>query len=124
LPRRDVWIPTITLNRGGAVPLHRQLAQQIASAIRDGRAGSRLPSTRMLARLLGVSRNTVVDAYDALTADALIVPRRGAGVSVVERRPVGPLHRVALDRMLRDARYPSRTIGLGDPDGNRFYIVF
>ena len=45
-------------------------------------AGARLLSTRALARTLGVSRNTVLNAYDALAADALLAARRGSGTRV------------------------------------------
>lgn len=36
----------------------------------------------MLARLLGVSRNTVLNTYDSLLADALIVARKVSGTYV------------------------------------------
>lgn len=53
---RDVFLPAIDLDRGSSVPLHRQIAMQIERAIANGtRSGSRLPSTRVMARLLGVS---------------------------------------------------------------------
>ena len=83
---RDVLLPPIALSRDSQTPLHHQLRTQIARAIRDDpAAGMRLPSTRVLARLLGVSRNTVLAAYDDLAADGLIRPRRGSGVVVAAR---------------------------------------
>lgn len=63
--------------------LHRQLR----AAILDGRlkAGLRLPATRALAGLLGISRNTAVAAYDLLLAEGYLEARRGSGTFVAER---------------------------------------
>jgi len=67
-----------------AYPLYCQLYDQLRQAILEQRlpAGTRLPSTRTLARTLGVSRNTVLNAYEALIADALLVARKGSGTHV------------------------------------------
>jgi DNA-binding GntR family transcriptional regulator len=81
-----------------------------------------LPSTRALARLLGVSRNTVLAAYDDLTADGMIEGRRGAGMIVAGRRHAPS----AFDprRIMRDAQYPARTLALLDPDGTPFDLIY
>ena len=113
---RHLFLPPVTLDRTAASPLHRQVRRQIESAIREGAGeGLRLPSTRTLARLLGVSRNTVLTAYDELAADGLIQGRRGASMLVAARGAVGAPD---LRRLLRDAQYPARTLSIGDPDGN------
>lgn len=44
--------------------------------------GDRLPSVRTFAESMGVSPSTVVEAYDRLTAEGLIRPRRGSGFYV------------------------------------------
>lgn len=49
--------------------------------------GSRLPSSRDLARQVGVSRNTVLAAYDQLTAEAYLEGRVGSGTFVVRNLP-------------------------------------
>ncbi|TYB46551.1 PLP-dependent aminotransferase family protein [Actinomadura chibensis] len=73
------------------LPLDRtagRLAAQIAAgfraAVRSGRltAGTRLPSSRDLARDLDVSRGVVVAAYEQLTAEGFLVARRGDGTRV------------------------------------------
>jgi len=116
-----VFLPSVTLDRTAAAPLHRQIRGQIESAIRAGAAGGlRLPSSRTLARLLGVSRNTVLTAYDELTADGLIAGRRGAAMMVTKHRAAGV---VDLHRLLREAQYPARTLSIGDPDGNVIDLV-
>jgi GntR family transcriptional regulator/MocR family aminotransferase len=53
-------------------------------AIRDGRlaTGTRVPSTRMLARDLSVARGTVTEAYDQLVAEGWLAARQGSGTVV------------------------------------------
>src|SRR5689334_22364199 len=55
-------------------------------AIESGRVkrGARLPSSRSLARTLGVSRNTVLTAYDELAARSLVRSRRRSGIYVFD----------------------------------------
>lgn len=66
----------------------RLLATQIVSSIRDIilsgglRAGDRLPATRTLANDLGVSRSTMVEVFERLTAEGLLESRTGAGTFV------------------------------------------
>ncbi|MGA5462730.1 PLP-dependent aminotransferase family protein [Mycobacterium sp. NPDC050041] len=91
----------VQLDRGRAEPLHRQLADGLRAAIRTGRLteGTRLPSSRVLAADLGVSRRLVVEAYDQLTAEGFLHSRQGSGTRVAavdgvrtpaERHPAGP----------------------------------
>src|SRR5688572_9734700 len=47
-------------------------------------AGDRLPATRTLARDLGLSRTTVIDAFERLIAEGLIESRVGSGTFVSE----------------------------------------
>jgi GntR family transcriptional regulator/MocR family aminotransferase len=58
----------------GRGALYEQLARRFKQAILAGRlpAGQQLPSTRDLAHTLGLSRNTVVTAYELLRAEQLI----------------------------------------------------
>jgi GntR family transcriptional regulator/MocR family aminotransferase len=63
------------------------LEAQLRKAIVTGRlrAGTVLPSTRVLARELGVSRGTVVDAYDDLVAQGYLRTRPGGETTVASR---------------------------------------
>jgi GntR family transcriptional regulator/MocR family aminotransferase len=45
-------------------------------------AGDRLPASRTLARDLGLSRTTVIEAFDRLTAEGLVESRTGSGTYV------------------------------------------
>lgn len=67
----------------------RSLAAALRAAIVDGRlAGqTRLPAARSLAADLGISRNTVADAYAQLTAEGWLEARVGAGTWVSGQIP-------------------------------------
>ncbi|MFM2044520.1 MAG: hypothetical protein RLY86_3096 [Pseudomonadota bacterium] len=73
----------------GSSPLQQQLFDRLRGAILDGafHCGDRLPSTRTLARDLGVSRNTVVAAIDRLVAEGYLETRVGSGTYVTRRLP-------------------------------------
>ena len=67
---------------------HEQLARALRHAIRSGllQSGSKLPSTRMLSDSLGLSRNTVLRAYEQLRTERLGVMREGSGTYVSDVR--------------------------------------
>ena len=144
---RTSWLDLlVSLDRGGATPLRAQLEEQLRDAVRSGRLapGVALPSSRSLARELGVSRGVVVDAYAQLGAEGYLVARQGAPTLVSDAaspalgappppsadrpprfdfRPGGPdvalFPRAAwlasLRRGLRDA--PDARFDYGDPRG-------
>ena len=74
----------VGLQRDGGSPLRAQLEDQLRGAVRAGRLapGAPLPSTRTLARDLGVSRGVVVDAYAQLAAEGYLVASQGAPTRV------------------------------------------
>ncbi len=77
------------LNPGSPLPLYRQLAEQLASEIRQGRyaAGERLPSEPELSRLFRIARPTVRQATETLVKQHLIERRRGSGTFVLQSPP-------------------------------------
>src|SRR5258705_12601949 len=86
------------LRLDGDGTLHRQLYRALRAAVLNGRlrAGERLPSTRALARELGLSRNTVLQACEQLLSDGYAEARERAGTFVVEALPgPGPSKRAA-----------------------------
>jgi GntR family transcriptional regulator/MocR family aminotransferase len=77
------WQPTIQLGNTDQ-PLFQQIAIAIATDIERGRlrVGTRLASSRTLARQLGVNRNTVVAAYEELCAHGWISIEAARGAFV------------------------------------------
>lgn len=110
----DLLVP---LRRDEPEPLRSQLERGLREAIRAGRlrAGERLPSTRELARALGVSRGMVVECFDQLQAEGYLVARAGAATrvsstaqlrqdgqllskpTVATASPLGPDHPIVID---------------------------
>ncbi|SHG74417.1 aminotransferase-like domain-containing protein [Pollutimonas bauzanensis] len=76
----STWAPL----RQSGVSLADQLSEHFSQRIRNHglRAGMRLPSVRAMAEEAGLSRFTVVQAYDRLVAQGLVQSRRGAGFYV------------------------------------------
>jgi DNA-binding transcriptional MocR family regulator len=64
--------------------LSDSMADNLARQIEEGvlPAGTKLPSIREYAEASGCSKNTVISAFDILTANGLIEPRRGSGFFV------------------------------------------
>lgn len=75
---------TVVLERSGALPLPVQLADGIRSQVasRALAPGDALPSTRLLASRLGVSRGTVVSAYDQLIGEGYLRAEQGRPTTV------------------------------------------
>ena len=74
-------LAALSLDPTAETPLYRQLYFAIREAILTGRLqpGTRLPSTRTLARDLAMSRNTAVSAYEQLLTEGYLDGRVGAG---------------------------------------------
>lgn len=79
----------LALDPSSALPLHRQIGEQVRRAILEGRLkpGTRLPSSRLLAQDLDCARGTVVLALDQLVAEGYVVGRPGSSLSVVADLP-------------------------------------
>ncbi len=70
----------IQINRDSPISISRQIYQTITGAILANQihAGEALPSSRELAKQLGVARNTVSEAYEMLKAEGYILSRAGS----------------------------------------------
>src|SRR2546421_9301763 len=81
--------PEIMLDQHVSVPLYRQLYERLRGSILAGQfeAGTRLPSTRVLASELGVSRTTTALAYELLLLEGYIESRVGDGTRVARLQP-------------------------------------
>ncbi len=108
--------------------LHLELAGNrlrsgLERALRDGvrtgrlRPGTRLPSSRSLARDLGIARNTVADAYVQLVAEGWLTSRHGSGTFVADHpTTIAPGH-VAPSPAVSPMRFDLRP---GRPDLGSF----
>lgn len=76
----------IYLDPGSSMTLQNQIRQKLVDGILNGSfpPGMKLPSSRKLARQLGLARNTVVAAYQQLVADGYLVSRQRSGIFVNE----------------------------------------
>ncbi len=133
----------LAVDRRGATPLYRQLYDQLRAMVLAGRIapGEPLPSTRALVRELGISRTTVCQAFDQLTAEGYIQGVVGSGtyaadvpedsLATVRREPVpaiaGPpparlasKRAAAFDGRLLDARTQARAFRHGVPEVDQF----
>lgn len=77
---------SIGVDTESKTPVYQQIALALKRAIETGKlaAGSKLPSTRVFAEELGVSRNTVLKVFEGLIDAGLLVGRVGAGTFVRE----------------------------------------
>ena len=77
----------------GSRRLTHELRAQLRAAILDERlkSGMHLPSTRMLAATLGISRNSVMAAYESLAGEGYIVTQPGGGTYVADLKRGGRL---------------------------------
>lgn len=79
----------VELDSSGSLPLYRQLYRDLRQAILASKflPGMQLPATRALADKLDVSRNTVLEAYEQLTAEGYLESRVGSGTYVTQELP-------------------------------------
>src|SRR5579872_2392976 len=82
-------VDVIGAESGHNQPATARIGERIRAAIVSGALApnARLPSSRTLAKDLGVARNTVDWALGQLVADGYIVRRRGSGTFVAESLP-------------------------------------
>lgn len=144
--RTEPVLLLLALDRNSDASLHEQLELRLREQVRSGRLapGTKLPSSRALAGLLGVSRGVVLEAYGQLVAEGYLsasqgAPTRVATVPSEERAPLPAsslqpryAHRFdpflpdlagfprqswlrSLRRALHDA--PFAALGEGDPRG-------
>lgn len=77
------------LDRGSAQPIYRQLHRLLQQAIlsRELPAGTKVPSSRLLAAELGVGRNTVTQVYEQLALEGYVSSATGRGTFVADSAP-------------------------------------
>lgn len=107
MPKKNVT-PALALPPRGAEPsATRWLAAALRTEILDGRLrpGARVPATRQLARAYGLSRGTIVSAFDQLKAEGYVDGNIGSGTYV---NRVLPDDLLEVPRAIRRAGPPRR----------------
>ena len=121
------WL--LQIKRGEYASLQTQIREAFVSAILDGQLGrdEPVPSTRKMAKVLGVSRNTVMLAYQGLLDDGYLVARERSGYYVSDKaipqqaaRPTptqraGDSDHTAPDWNARFARTPAKLENISKP---------
>src|SRR6187455_2922971 len=106
----------LRIEKGSAVPISRQLGDQIATLCASGgvQPGERMPSVRELARELAVNQNTVLRVYERLCGDGLLEMRHGQGTFVTGRTSKAQMaaHRARLVDELRQIARQATGLGL------------
>jgi GntR family transcriptional regulator len=106
----------LRIEKGSAVPISRQIADQIATLCASGGVspGDRLPSVRELARELAVNQNTVLRVYERLCGEGLLEMRHGQGTFVTGRMSKTRItaHRARLVDELRQIARQATGLGL------------
>jgi GntR family transcriptional regulator/MocR family aminotransferase len=128
-------MPKIKLGPASGATLHRRIYLALRELILGGqfRNGERLPSSRALAKALGVSRNTVLNAYDKLADEGRIFAKVGSGTSVANGmllvtdesllQPAIPAQTLGgVATILVRSHYPIRRAAFQDWDGNVLYF--
>lgn len=93
--KRTAWL-AFEIDRGSETPVFEQICRFIRQNAIAGelREGAKLPATRAFAAQLGVSRPTIVTAYEQLAAEGYLTSRVGSGYYLcglgdVELAPTG-----------------------------------
>jgi GntR family transcriptional regulator/MocR family aminotransferase len=137
MKKQSIPFPFVSLcdRTASGVPMHRQIYEKLRLAILNGEipSKSRIPSSRSLAAQLGVSRMTVVNAYDQLFAEGYLEGKIGAGTFVASALPEELLQspkarivkKAAFSRELNLSRQGSQMAGnldelLREHSANRF----
>src|SRR5438445_11861573 len=94
MTKRLSTLPLNLRERARGAPLYRWLYDELRSAILSGhlRPGARLPATRDLAVQYGLSRPTVVTAFEQLRSEGYVEGKVGSGTFVSKTRPDELLH--------------------------------
>ena len=91
-----------SLDPTNAVPIYRQIIQQIEYAILSGRMkpGDRLPTIRSLAVDLKTNPNTIAKAYGELEIRGILATQVGSGTYISDKKPV--IEDDTLNRKIRE----------------------
>lgn len=92
-PSNDIFIPLKSNLLDKSTSKYEALYGHIKEAIFNGRlkTNDKLPSSRYLSKLLGISRNSILTAYELLLSEGFIESRQGSGTFVADAVDLKPL---------------------------------
>ena len=98
------------------VPMHRRVYNSVRTAIlsQQLRAGDRLPSTRDLAHDLGLSRNTIMAAFQQLIAEGYVDASIGSGTYVAQALASSSNNRSSAIRLAKK-NHPHKVMSSPEP---------
>src|SRR3954463_10726189 len=107
----------IRVEASSGVPITRQIVDQIRARCASGalKSGDRLPSVRELAREIAVNQNTILRAYERLTAEGVLEMRHGEGTFVADFRAARQLKREKAALEEEASRWVAKALVLGIP---------
>ncbi len=110
------------IDRGSVLPVKRQIYEAYKQRMLSGslKEGEAMPSTRLLAEALSVSRSTVCEAYDMLLAEGFIVAHQGAPTRVAPGLTVDSVRQNAADGVTEPQRSYTADFKTGQPDLREF----
>jgi len=127
-------LDALTIDPSAAATLHRRVYRSILERILSGELapGSRLPSTRRLSERLEISRNSVMHAFEQLSAEGYLESRVGSGTYVNRELPTfgsrkqrqmrGTEQRKKLTSLVARSGYSIDQIDCEDSEGNAIYL--
>ena len=105
-------LTTITLRREPGYDVTRELTDALRPLLRAADHGDPIPAVETIARAVGVSKVTVMEALNQLAAEGLVARRRGA-TNRVRRAP--HVREISTARYAAELRRLARRIAVGNP---------
>ena len=123
-PTSESLLAELVLDPANGQHLYQQVSRELARLIRARRFAPRaaLPSERVLAERLGISRITARKAIDTLVAEGLVERRHGSGNDITPRleQPLSRLSNFTEELTARGftprSRWLRRFVGLAQPE--------
>ena len=114
----------LDIDRNSVISIKKQLYNALTEKILNGELerGRKLPSSRQLSQNLNIARNTVIEIYEQLTAEAYLKTERGSGTYVAAVRQSPLSRKVQVQKTNRSSEESSDIISLiaGTPDLDSF----
>ena len=102
----------ITIDKSSSIPLYIQIKENIKDLVSHGhyKNGDVLPTTRELAEMLGIHRNTAIAAYKSLEAEGFAYSHVGRGTFIIEPEKLPSEHHIAFYNMFNWSQHLSEKL--------------